>query len=51
MEFISLAHARDVLEAWKDDYNLNRLHGSICHLTPSEFAKQRQKQGEGGAKL
>jgi len=50
-ELVSHEHARRVLEAWKDDYNLNRPHGSLGHLTPSEFANQRQKLGEEAAKL
>jgi putative transposase len=50
-EFTSLAHARSVLSAWKDDYNLNRPHGALGHLTPSEYARQRQKQGEEAADL
>jgi putative transposase len=50
-EFVSLEHARSVLDAWKDDYNLNRPHGSLGHLTPSEFAKQRQRRGDEATKL
>jgi putative transposase len=42
-EFISLDHARDVLAAWQDDYNHRRPHGSLGHLTPSEYARNGQK--------
>ena len=48
--FMGLLDARQKLEAWKRDYNQNRPHGSIGHLTPNEFATQirteRRTQGE-----
>ena len=42
-EFASLEHARAMLKHWQDDYNLNRPHGSLGHLTPSEYANQGQE--------
>jgi putative transposase len=42
-EFTSLDHARATLTAWQDDYNNRRPHGSLGHLTPSEFAQRGQK--------
>ena len=30
------------IEAWRLDYNQRRPHGSLGHLTPNEFAEQRQ---------
>ena len=41
-EFTSLEHARATLTRWQDDYNQQRPHGSLGHLTPSEFAKRGQ---------
>ena len=41
-EFTSLEHARATLSAWQDDYNHHRPHGSLGHLTPSEFARRGQ---------
>lgn len=41
-EFASLEHARATLAAWQDDYNHRRPHGSLGHLTPSEFANRGQ---------
>jgi len=41
-EFVSLEHARATLTAWQDDYNHRRPHGSLGHLTPSEFANRGQ---------
>lgn len=37
--FLSLAHARDVIEAWRVEYNTERPHSSLGNLTPQEFAK------------
>ncbi len=36
--FRSYRHARDLIEAWRTDYNLNRPHTSLGGLTPNEFA-------------
>jgi len=37
--FVSLAHARVALDAWKDDYNTVRPHGSIGNVPPAIYAK------------
>ena len=37
-EFATLAHARDLLESFRADYNQNRPHSSLGDLTPAEFA-------------
>lgn len=36
--FMSLSHARTVIEEWRNDYNLQRPHTSLKGLTPYEFA-------------
>lgn len=41
-EFVSIEHARVTLLHWQEDYNQHRPHGSLGHLTPSEFAKRGQ---------
>ncbi len=41
-QFASLADVRTRLEAWRVDYNEQRPHSSLGHLTPREFAAQRQ---------
>lgn len=38
--FIGLHDARQKLEAWRRDYNQNRPHSAIGHLTPIEYAHQ-----------
>ena len=37
--FLSLAHARVVIEAWRVEYNTERPHSSLGNRTPQEFAK------------
>ncbi len=44
--FMGLLDARQKLEAWRRDYNENRPHGSIGHLTPVEFAKQSRAEAQ-----
>jgi len=41
-QFSSIADAQTKIEAWRLDYNQHRPHGSLGHLTPSEFVAQRQ---------
>jgi putative transposase len=41
--FLSLADARDRLEAWRREYNEERPHGSLGNLTPRAFAEQAQQ--------
>jgi putative transposase len=36
--FVDLKHAREVIEAWRVDYNTVRPHSSLGYLTPEEFA-------------
>lgn len=43
-EFITMYDAREKLKAWQEDYNTCRPHGSLGHLTPSEFVKMRSDQ-------
>ena len=35
--FVSLAHARHLIEAWRQDYNNIRPHGSLGQLTPAAY--------------
>ena len=41
-QFVSIADAQAKIEAWRRDYNQCRPHGSLGHLTPTEFVAQRQ---------
>jgi len=40
--FTSLAHARDVIEGWRKDYNEVRPHSSLDNDTPAAFAQRAQ---------
>jgi putative transposase len=35
--FITMAHARSTIEAWRVEYNTERTHSSLDDLTPEEF--------------
>jgi putative transposase len=41
--FISLKHARDVIESWRIDYNEGRPHTSLGGLTPREFVENTEE--------
>jgi putative transposase len=43
-QFLSLDHARTIIEAWRRDYNEVRPHSSLGNLTPAEFILKRQEQ-------
>ena len=36
--FLSMRHARQVIAAWREEYNCERPHSSLGYLTPSSFA-------------
>lgn len=50
-EFATLDEVRAVLKAWRHDYNHHRPHGSLGHLTPSEFAIKGQEADTEASKL
>lgn len=39
-EFATVAHARVLLAAWRDEYNTARPHGSLGYKTPAAFAAE-----------
>lgn len=43
-EFTTMQDAREKLKAWQHDYCRHRPHGSLGHLSPSEFVKKRSDQ-------
>lgn len=38
--FTTMEQAREIIENWRIDYNEDRPHSSLGHLTPAEFARQ-----------
>jgi len=38
--FLSMRHAREVIENWRREYNEERPHSSLHNLTPNEFASR-----------
>ena len=44
-QFLSIDHAKQLIEAWRIDYNQHRPHSSLGHLTPNEFAIHDQVRG------
>lgn len=40
--FLTLAHAREIIEEWRTDYNQRRPHSALGNLTPLEFARVLQ---------
>ena len=36
--FMSVRHAREIIETWRQDYNEGRSHSSLKGKTPKEFA-------------
>jgi putative transposase len=39
--FLTMAHARRIIETWRIEYNTERPHSSLGNLTPQEFAETR----------
>ena len=50
-QFLSLADAKEKIEAWRQDYNHHRPHGSLGHLTPVEFVARYDKQATSEATI
>jgi putative transposase len=42
--FMSLEHARRIIEKWRIDYNNERPHSSLGYLTPEEFIRQEREK-------
>ena len=44
--FVSMQHARSVIEAWRIEYNTERPHSSLDDLTPEEFRDAHASEDE-----
>jgi len=49
--FVTMAHARRIIEAWRIEYNTERTHSSLDNLTPEEFAMKLSKQSQQSVSL
>jgi len=47
-QFMSIAEAQAITEAWRADDNQRRPHNPLKHLTPNEFVIQRQANAIAG---
>lgn len=50
-EFLHLHHARDLIEAFREDYNQTRPHSSLDDLTPAQFAARQIAASPHGGSL
>jgi putative transposase len=44
--FLNLTDAREIIENWRIDYNMNRPHSSLEGMTPAEFEASLSPRGE-----
>jgi len=42
--FLTLEHAREVIEEWRMDYNQERPHSSLGDLSPEEFVRKKEQK-------
>jgi len=42
--FLTIGHARQVIEEWRRDYNQGRPHSSLGGLTPHEFLRLEEQK-------
>jgi putative transposase len=42
--FLTIEHARRIIEEWRIDYNNERPHSSLGYLTPEEFVRQKSEK-------
>lgn len=42
--FVSMRHARSLIESWRIEYNTERPHSSLGYLTPEQFARAHETQ-------
>lgn len=46
--FLTLEHARGIIERWRVDYNTVRPHSSLGYLTPEEFRQKEMEKNSTG---
>jgi putative transposase len=48
---MSFAHAQDAVESWRRDYNEARPHSGLAGRTPTEFARELEKNDNSPQRL
>ena len=48
---VRLAHAREKIALWAEDYNTRRPHSSLGYATPAAFAADLKKQGAASLRI
>jgi putative transposase len=49
--FVTMEQARRIIEAWRIEYNTERMHSSLGNLTPEEYAGQLSRRASEGVSL
>ena len=49
--FLTIGHARQLIEAWRIEYNTERTHSSLGDVTPQEYAAQAVAERDRGVSL
>jgi putative transposase len=49
--FVTMAQARRVIEAWRIEYNTERMHSALGNLTPEEYARRLPSRTKEGVSL
>ena len=49
--FMTLAHARAVIAAWRQDYNEQRPYSALNYLSPAEFAAKHRATADAPAAI
>jgi hypothetical protein len=44
-QFLSFDHAKQLLKAWRFNYNHRRPHGALGHLSPAEYVDRHNETG------
>ena len=49
--FVTMVQARRIIEAWRIEYNTERMHSALGNLTPEEYARGLPSRTKDGVSL